>query len=181
MTSTETYTSAATQAREATEKSVEAFRNGAKSFTEQLDAVKLPTVDLTKSVTRYFEYVQKAVDLNRDLTTTWAEMVTSLAGSVREQAEKVGHVVEEQTGNISDLTVKQAEKAEQAAKDQADTVEQAKRAQVDEIEEANAAAAREPYDGLTKAELGDLLTERGLPRTGNLDDLIARLVSADSE
>ena len=42
-------------------------------------------------------------------------------------------------------------------------------------------AAREPYEGLTKVELSDRLAERGLPKTGNVDELIERLVSADSE
>ena len=52
-----------------------------------------------------------------------------------------------------------------------------------EREEAKKAQekAREAYEGLTKAELSDQLAERGLPKTGNVEDLIERLVSADSE
>jgi len=34
---------------------------------------------------------------------------------------------------------------------------------------------------LTKAELSDQLAEGGPPKTGNVDELIERLVSADSE
>jgi hypothetical protein len=34
---------------------------------------------------------------------------------------------------------------------------------------------------LTKVELSDRLAERGLPKTGDVDELIERLVSADSE
>jgi hypothetical protein len=41
--------------------------------------------------------------------------------------------------------------------------------------------ARERYEGLTKAELSDQLAERGLPKTGNVDELVDRLVSADSD
>ena len=41
--------------------------------------------------------------------------------------------------------------------------------------------ARERYEGLTKAELSDLLDKRDLPKTGNVDDLIERLVEADSK
>ena len=198
--STESYTATAGQARQATEKSVEDFKNASQSFTNQLDAFKLPTVDLTQPVARYFEYVQKAVDLNRDLATQWAELVTNLSGSVREQAEQVSSIVKEQTDTVADLTTRQAEKAEQAAKEQAEKVEQAKREQSRrsrsrprrrrpgeakrvEREEARKAQqqAREAYDGLTKAELSDQLAERGLPKTGNIEDLIERLVSADSE
>ena len=196
MTITETY---AAQARQATEKSVDVFKNGAKTFTEQLESFRMPTVDLTESVTRYFEYLQKAVDFNRDLATKWAEMVTTLSGSVREQAQQVTGVVKDQAEKVADLTVKQAEKAEQAAKDQADKVEQAKREQEAKIEEAakeearnakkaereqakqDRERAREPYQGLTKTELSDQLAERGLPKSGNIDELIERLVSADSE
>ena len=41
--------------------------------------------------------------------------------------------------------------------------------------------ARERYEGLTKAELNDLLDKRDLPKTGNVDELIERLVEADSK
>ena len=212
MTSTSTSNGAytATQARQATEKSVEVFKNAAQTFTNQFDAVKLPTVDLTEPVARYFEYVQKAVDLNRDLVTKWAELLTTMSGSFREQAEKVTGIVQDQTNTVAELTVKQAEKAEQAAREQADRVEQAKREQADKVEQAKREQAeeaeeaekakareakriereearkaqqeaRETYEGLTKAELSDQLAGRGLPKTGNVGDLIERLVSADSE
>jgi hypothetical protein len=228
LTSTEAYTAVTSQARQATEKSVEVFRNSAKTFTDQLDQFKLPTVDLIEPVARYFEYVQQAVDLNRDLATKWAELVTTMSGSFRDQAEKVTDIAKDQTNTVADLTIKQAEKAEQVAREQADKVEQAKREQAEAAEEAEKAKAREAkrvereearkaqqqadeaeeaekakareakriereeakkaqeqareaYEGLTKAELSDQLAERGLPKTGNIDDLIERLVSADSE
>jgi len=173
MTSTKPYIAATTQARKVTEKSIEAWRNGAKTFTDQLERVRFPTIDLTEPVTRYFDSVQRAVDFNRDLATRWAELVTTLSGSVREHAAKVTGIVNDQTNTIADLTGKQAEKAEEIAKKQADTVEHAKKDQAQQ--------AREPYEGLTKAELIGQLTERGLPKSGTVDDLIERLVSADSE
>ena len=173
MTSTEPYIAATTQARTVTEKSIEAWRNGAKTFTDQLERVRFPTIDLTEPVTRYFDSVQRAVDFNRDLATRWAELVTTLSGSVREQVAKVTGIVNDQTNTIADLTARQAEKAEEIAKKQADTVEHAKKDQAQQ--------AREPYEGLTKAELIGQLTERGLPKSGTVDDLVGRLVSADSE
>jgi len=189
--STDSYTAAAGQAKQATEKSVEAWKNGAKTFTDQLDAIKLPAVDLTEPVARYFEYLQKAVDLNRELATKWAEALSSLSGTVREQTQKLGSVVQDQTDKVADLTVQQAQKAEQAAKKQAEQAEEAEEAEKAkareakriEREEAKKAQlqAREAYEGLTKAELSDQLSGRGLPKTGNIEDLIERLVSADSE
>ena len=89
--------------------------------------------------------------------------------------------------------------AEHAAQEQAEKLEQARREQVKEAEEAEKAKAREAkrvereearkalqqareaYEGLTKAELSDQLAERGLPKTGNVEDLIERLVNADTE
>src|ERR1700712_2049071 len=186
--STDSYTAVAGQARQATERSVEVFKNSAKTFTDQLDRVQIPAVDLTEPVARYFDNLQKAVDLNRDLATKWAELVNSLTGTVREQAEKASGFVKEQTDVVSDLAVKQAEKAEDLAQRQAADVEEAEKEQEKAVKAAERAAAkkakeqaREPYEGLTKAELSDQLAERDLPKSGTVEELIERLVSADSE
>ena len=66
---------------------------------------QLPTVDLAQGVERYFEFVQKAVDVNRELATNWADAVNSFSGVVREQTEKV-----------REPTTEQADKVEQAEK-----------------------------------------------------------------
>ena len=98
MTSTESFTAAAEQARTATERSVELWKRGARTITDQADLVaKVPTIDLTEPVTRYFEYVQRTVDLNREFAVKWAELMTSFTGVVREQAEAVSHIVEDRT------------------------------------------------------------------------------------
>jgi hypothetical protein len=183
------YTAAAGQAREATTKTVETFRQGIDKFTEQANVfAKLPAVDLTQPVARYFEYVQKSIDFNRDLLTKWAELVTSLSGTVREQAEKATDIVKDQTNAVAGLAVKQAEQAEDIANEQANLAEEAKKEQEKAAKAAERAAvkqakeqAREPYEGLTKAELADILAERELPKSGTVEELIERLVSADSE
>ena len=211
MTITESHNGVARQARTATDRSAETWKLGAKTITVPVDLVsKLPTVDLTWPVKQYFQYVQKAVELNRDLATAWAETVMSLSGVVREHVEKVSHIVKDQTESVADLAHEQAEQVEQAAREQAEQVEQAAREQAEKIEQAAREQAekieqaekdqarrarqaereqakqareqaRERYEGLTKAELSDKLAERELPKTGNVDELIDRLVSADSE
>jgi hypothetical protein len=186
---TESYTAVAGQARQATEKSVDTFKQGVEKFTEQANVfAKLPTVDLTQPVARYFDYVQKSIDINRDLATKWAELVTGLSGTVREQAEKVTDIVKDRTDAVSELAVKQAEKAEDIANEQANLAEEARKEQEKAAKAAERAAAkqakeqaREPYEGLTKAELSDLLAERDLPKSGTVEELVERLVSADSE
>jgi uncharacterized phage infection (PIP) family protein YhgE len=189
MTSTETYTAVASKAREATEKSVESWKQGAKTLTDQANVVaKMPTIDLTEPVARYFDFVQRSVDLNRDLATRWAELVTSMTGTVREQAEKVSSIVKDQTENAANVATETAKKTEEVAQEQADLAEKAEKEQQRLARQAERAAAkeahakaREPYEELTKAELADQLAERGLPKSGNVDELIERLVSADSE
>ncbi|ACV76775.1 SAP domain-containing protein [Nakamurella multipartita] len=201
ITSTEPYTAATTAARQATERGVDAFKKGAKSLTEQTTnaAASLPTVDLTKPVARYFDYIQKSIDLNREFATRWAELVTSFSGLVREQAETAGHVVREQTDAVADLTVEQAAKADELAREQAEKAEQVQREQAEQAEQAKRdeekaakaaeraeakrakEQAREPYEGLTKAELADKLAERDLPKSGTVEELIERLVDADNQ
>jgi vacuolar-type H+-ATPase subunit H len=82
----------------------------------------------------------------------------------------------------------QAGKAEQAAREQADKAEEAQKelareARRTEREQARRAhdKARERYEGLTKAELSDLLDKRNLPKTGTVDELVERLVEADGK
>jgi len=81
---------------------------------------QLPTVDFAQGVERYFEFVQKAVDVNRELATNWADAVNSFSGVVREQTEKV-----------RELTTEQADKVEQAEKTQARRPRQATNGHID--------------------------------------------------
>ena len=189
MTSTETYTAAAGKARENTEKTVEAWKQGTQKVVDQASSLSyLPSLDLVTPVERYFEYVQRSIDLNRDLATRWAELVTNMSGAVKTQAEQVTGIVKDQTEKVASVATDQAKKAEELAKKQADEAEQIQKEQVRQAKAAERAEARaahakarEQYEDLTKAELADQLSERGLPKSGTVDELIERLVSADSE
>ena len=70
----------------------------------------------------------------------------------------------------------QAEQAEQAQQELAREARRLERAQARQAHQQ----ARERYEGLTKAELSNLLAKRGLPKTGNVNELIERLVEADT-
>jgi hypothetical protein len=188
-TSTELYTSAASQARTATEKAVDTFKKGSQTLADQADVfAKLPTIDLTEPVQRYFDYVQQTVDNNREFAIKWAELVTSFSASFRDQAQSFGTTVKEQTTKVADLVVEQAAKAEETAKDQVSAAEQAEKdlqkqaakAERDAAKKAHE-EARAAYEGLTKAELSEHLADRDLPKTGTVDELIERLVADDSK
>ncbi len=187
MTSKEPITTAAGQARETTEKAAGAWKEGMKKLDQATMIPAMPPVDLNQSVEQYFQFVQRTVDLNRDLATRWAELVNTLTGATREQAESFSRIVKDQADTLANLAAQQAEKTEQVTQEQAEQAERAQKEQARQARQAerervkqDRAKAREAYEGLTKAELGDQLTERGLPKTGNVDDLIDRLVEADT-
>jgi len=130
---TERYSAAASKATGTVEKIADSWTQGAQTLSNRM-LPGVPQINLVPVVERYFEFVQRTVDISRDLTIKWAETTGTLSGLVREQADKAGQEI-----------------------------------------------ARERYEGLTKAELSDLLGQRHLPKTGNVDELVQRLVEADSK
>jgi hypothetical protein len=188
MTSTtERYSAAASQATGAVEKIAVVWAQGAQTLSDHM-LPGLPQIGLVPVVERYFEFVQRTVDISRHLTIRWAETADMLSGAARKQAESVVGAVREQAESARGFVHEQADKAEKAAREQAEHAEQAKQelareARRAEREQARKAhdKARERYEGLTKAELSDLLSQRDLPKTGNVDELIERLVAADTK
>ena len=133
MTSTtQRYRAAASQSASTAEKIADFWTQGSQRLSDYM-LPGLPQVDLVPVVERYFEFVQRTVDISRNLTLSWAEAAGTLSGAVREQARRAHE------------------------------------------------EARQRYEGLTKAELSDLLDKRNLPKTGNVDELVERLVEADSK
>ncbi len=216
---TRQYSAAASHARNAVDKTADFWTEGARTVTNRLPG--LPQVDLVPAVERYFEVVQRVVDINRRLAVRWAEAAGTLSGVAREKAGSAGEVVREKAEVAGNAARGQAQRAEQAAREQAGKAEQAElelarrarqaerelaertqqasREQAGKAEQAERelarqarqaervqarqahARARRRYEGLPKAELSDMLAKRELPKTGNIDELIERLVEADSK
>jgi SAP domain len=177
MTSTtERYREAASKSTGTVEKMADFWTQGSQKLSDYLPS-GLPQVDLVPVVERYFELVQRTVDISRDLTLKWAEAAGMLSGVVREQAESVGGLVREQAESARGFVHEQADKAEQAEKDLAREARKVEREQARRAHDK----ARERYEGLTKAELSDQLEKRDLPKTGTVDELVERLVEADSK
>jgi SAP domain len=176
---------AAGRARNAGEKTAGFWTRGARTVTDLVPG--LPRVDLVPAVERYFDLVQRTVDINPP-TVRWAQAVGTLSGAVREKAESAGDLAREKAEAADNVMREQAEKAQQAVLERVKKAEQAeqglaRQARQAEREQARRAhkRARERYEGLTKAELSDQLAKRELPKTGNADALIERLVEADSK
>jgi hypothetical protein len=176
ISTTQRYSAAASQSAGTAEKIADFWTQGSHRLSDYM-LPGLPQVDLVPIVERYFEFVQRTVDISRDLTLKWAEAAGTLSGAVREQAESVGGLVREQAESARDFVHEQAGKAEQAEKELAREAREADREQARNAHDK----ARERYEGLTKAELSDLLDQRHLPKTGNVDELVERLVEADSK
>src|SRR6266516_1182839 len=191
---TRQYSAAASHARNVGDKTADVWTELARTVTGRLFG--RVQEDLVPAVERYFDLVQRTVDINRRLAVRWAEAAATLSGAVREKAEAAGDIVREQAEQAEKELARQARQAEreQAVKAERATREQAAKAEQAEQELARQARqaereharqahqrARARYEGLPKAELSDLLAKRDLPKTGNIDELIERLVEADSE
>jgi hypothetical protein len=177
MTSTtQRYSAAASQSAGTVEKIADFWTQGSQRLSDYM-LPGLPQVDLVPVVEHYFELVQRTVDISRDLTLKWAEAAGMLSGVVREQAESAREFVHEQAGQAGQAAREQAGQAEQAEKELAREARQAEREQARHAHDK----ARERYQGLTKAELSDVLDQRNLPKTGNVDELVERLAEADSK
>jgi hypothetical protein len=168
---TRQYSTAANQARSAAGKTAGLWTKGARTLADVLPG--LPQMDLVPAVERYFDWVQRTVDLNRDLAVKWAEAASALPGAVRERAGSAGDAVRDKAATAEQAAHEHAERATHELAREARKIEreQARKAQ---------AMARERYEGLTKAELSDLLAQRGLPKSGNVGQLIERLVESDN-
>ena len=123
MTSTtERYSATASQSAGTVEKIADVWAQGSRKLTDRM-LPGLPQVDLVPVVERYFEFVQRTVDISRNLTLSWAAAAGTLSGAVREQAESVGGLVREQAESARDFAHEQAGKAEQTAREQAEQAE----------------------------------------------------------
>lgn len=173
MTSTtRQYSSATSRARSAVDKTADFWTQGARTLTDRLPG--LPQIDLIPAVERYFDFVRGTVEINRRLTIKLAGAAGTLSEMARDRAESAGDIVRDKAESAGRTALEQVEQVEK---------ERTREARFAERRQARQAhdKARERYEGFTKAELSDQLAKRQLPKSGNIDDLIERLVEADSK
>jgi hypothetical protein len=192
MTSAIDYADATRKASTAFTTTLDNWKNSVSAVTDQFRAFpavgNLPTIDVTQAVERQFALIQQVVDLNHRYARQLAEVANTLTGVTREQFQSVTSVVRDQVEIASAVASESVDKVEETVRDQADEVEKAERQQARaaakaEREERKEAEekARAPYADLTKAELSELAAKRNLPKTGTVDELVARLVEADTK
>jgi hypothetical protein len=89
---------AAIRARSAVENVADLWTQGARKFLDKTYLLsQLPQASLIPAAERYFEFVQRMVKMNRDLTVKWVEAASALSGVVGEQVpvEPAGDAVRE--------------------------------------------------------------------------------------
>lgn len=190
MTTTESNSAVADQARTAIERSARIWQQSTQQLSDQVDAVThIPQIDLSRAVQRYFQYLEDGFEVNRTLVQQWVEFgrssldelsrvtLESMTGFARGHGEAISTWISGETEIAGNAVAEQAEEAERV---RADHVREQRRTERAEAREAHR-RAREQYEGLSKAELADRLAERDLPKTGTLEELIERLASADNQ
>jgi hypothetical protein len=167
MTIQDQYT---TTVRQATETWVGA----AETFSEVLQkafgqsASRFDFADPNRTIDQIFDFWEKTLDVQRGVAKQFVGATIAAGEKVQSQAEAAGTAVREQ-----------AEAAQAAVREQSELVKRTVREQAEAADEAARDQASKQYDELTKAELQDELVSRDLPKTGNVDELRARLIADD--
>jgi gas vesicle protein len=126
---------------DATDKTVDTWKQGAKAMTERMEFLgTTPSLDFVEPVERYFDYLQRAVDLNRELLTRWAELASGMSGTLRDGALEAGHAIEEQVEDAADkageLALKGKDIADKVVDDAGQVVDEAVRTGQDVADDA---------------------------------------------
>ena len=194
------YSDSASRVCEGVEKAINLWTRGVRQVTDRARVracvrLKLPQVDLVPPVERYFDFVQRTVEDNRGRTVRWAKSVTALSEAMRQRAESAGNAMRGGAESVGVLARSKAGAVEQAAREESaraakDAREETERSDQERAREVRLIErdrsrkvhqrARQRYQGMTKAELSDLLEKRNLPKTGSRDELVDRLAEADA-
>ena len=184
---TRQYNSATSRARTAVDKTADFWTQGARTLTRRLPG--LPQIDLIPAVERYFDFVQGTVDINRRLTIklAWRRQARYRKGPVTGPSRPATSCATRPSRRATSCVTRPSRPsgppARRPSRPNRPKQERAREARFAERRQARQAhdKARERYEGFTKAELSGQLAKRQLPKSGNVDDLIERLVEADSK
>ena len=193
MSVSEQYANTVRQAQETMASMMESFAsNTQKAFGQPVGPFGV--VDPTAGIDQVFDFLGMTLEVQRDFAKKLAgvtasvgetvrEQATSVGEAVREQATSAGELVREQAISVGELAREHTDAVQRAAQEQADTLKRAAQERAAQERAAQERAAQEraaqKYEQLTKVELADELDRRDLPKTGNVDELRARLIEDD--
>jgi hypothetical protein len=184
------YTATARRPEEVAAEVTNAWAENIQKSTDQLRTPVLPAwpIDPTAFVEQWFDFSDRLTRVNRQYVVNLTSALDSLSGAVRQHIDGLGDAVRDQVQAVSQSTKDQLEKVADAEREHAEQAEQEEREQAREVRNAERQkarqqrqAARERYQGMNKSELADELAGRELPKSGTVDELIERLVDADTK
>jgi hypothetical protein len=184
------YTDSTRRAETAAAKVTDAWAQNIKTAGERFRTPTLPYLptDQTAFVEQWFDFADRLTKVNREYVLHLTSVVNELGGAVRQHMEGLGEAVRDQVESVSLTAQNQLEKVADAEREQAELAEKAEREQAREARAAERQkarqerqAAQERYQDMNKSELSDELARRELPKTGTVDELVARLVDADTK
>ena len=187
MTLQDQYVNGARSARTAWTDAAASWTGSIKDAATQARA-PFALVNATALITQSATLARQLQQANLDYTANLLRAVSVAGDAAGQYLDSIGSVVRDQVHALSDTVHEQVNKTDQIVQEQAERAEQAEH---DQVRQARAAerrearqaqqTARQRYEGKTKTELADELSTRDLPKTGNLDELIDRLVDADTK
>lgn len=107
--------------------------------------------------------------MNRNFAKKWTDVPSTLSDLSRAVTASIGEAIRGHSESISEWITAEAETVQKSARAQAEAISSAKRDQ-----------ARARYEGLSKAELTDLLAQQGRPRMARTTRWSTGLVEADA-
>jgi ElaB/YqjD/DUF883 family membrane-anchored ribosome-binding protein len=172
----EQYTNTLRQTQEAWVGALESYTTSIqKAFGQPVNPFVF--VDPAEAIDQVFDFWEKTLEVERELTKTIARATITVGQAVRDQAESVNEAVREQVESVTVAVREQAESVTEAAREQVEAAGKFVR----DAEKAAHEKAAEKYDDLTKVELQEELASRDLPKTGNVDELRQRLIEDDQQ
>ena len=194
MTLTQDYLASTRRAGSVFTDTLDNWKSGLNAMTAPLQAFpatgslpNFPQFDAAEAVELQFKFVKKVVEVNYDYALQLAGATNTVSGAVREHLEGLNTAVIEQMQTVSAISqsaVDTVAESVRANTDEALNTQREARQEAEKVEReerrAARSAAREHYSSLTKNELSDEAAKRGLRKTGNVDELVGRLVADDT-
>jgi ABC-type transporter Mla subunit MlaD len=203
MTLTHDYAEATRRAESVFSGALDTWRTGVNAFNAPMQAMPstyaFPQFDAAEAVELQFKFINRVVNVNHEYAVQLAEAANTVAGAFRQHLEGLNTAVLEQFQGVSEATQTVIAELEDSVRETADEVErvqreaqegadQAAREARQEAEKAEReqrrqarSAAREHFRSLTKNELSAEAAKRNLTKTGTVDELVDRLVEADTK
>jgi len=169
-TKTDQVIDATSSARSALEKSAELWKQSEQRLTDQVETLtRLPEFDADRAVQVYFDYLRRGLEVNRDFAQKWVDAVNGATDIWRHQSSALSSFSQGHAEAITDWVTGEV-----------DTVAETAQSQLEYTERAREDRAREQFSKLSKAELTELAGQHDLPKTGTVDELVDRLVAAET-